>query len=538
METLKDFLKKMNFEEGVIEKMHSAFRSGRNNVYHNVVSEAVTLDDSWILTIEAALYSVESIIKNPRKFIIDQELLVDVEKARKTNAKTVRHLSSNSQYVQNISEDGEITPKKLLTTEMDEDLAIYENRFICSLVNLLIPFVETRYNDIIGRVNTFDQTGIGVASAFKYGTSEIEYKLNVKVRQDPKDKVLLERNTELIEKINVLRKRLKVLLNTDFMRMLSGKKPVRPPIVKTNLIKMNVDYNNCYKLWLYVSSYTFSGFSVQYQDKNLPVDSDYYDDLTLLAALTIQSLYANHKVNEENFDTIKYKEIKEKKFRLITAYKFEPNFFSDKKGAGEDTVNEFYFKQMRNELIRATKRGSIQQEKDLKLSFARFCRSIAKINGDMYEDVINSQVEEDKSLKRKTAIQKKDFEVRKQKLLLRRYRQLSLLKREELEKILRLEARELIKLEKLQAALDKEKGRQASKRLRKKQKKEKLAKIKAKKAYGEANAKEYEQELRDKDAARLAAIEEQKIRKREAAQRRRDLKRLQELKDKYYDQED
>ncbi|MBO7369240.1 MAG: hypothetical protein J6U25_03025 [Clostridia bacterium] len=537
METLKDFLKKMNFEEGVIEKMHSAFRSGRNNVYNNVVSEAVTLDDSWILTIESALYSVESIIKNPRKFIIDQELLVDVEKARKTNAKTVRHLSSNSQFVQNISEDGEITPKKLLTTEMDEDLAIYENRFICSLVNLLIPFVETRYNDIIGRVNTFDQTGIGVASAFKYGTSEIEYKLNVKVRQDPKDKVLLERNTELIEKINLLRKRLKVLLNTDFMRMLSGKKPVRPPIVKTNLIKMNVDYNNCYKLWLYVSSYTFSGFSVQYQDKNLPVDSDYYDDLTLLAALTIQSLYANHKVNEENFDTIKYKEIKEKKFRLITAYKFEPNFFSDKKGAGEDTVNEFYFKQMRNELIRATKRGSIQQEKDLKLSFARFCRSIAKINGDMYEDVINSQVEDDKSLKRKTAIQKKDFEVRKQKLLLRRYRQLSLLKREELEKILRLEARELIKLEKLQAALDKEKGRQANKRLRKKQKKEKLAKIKAKKAYAEANAKEYEQELRDKDAARLAAIEEQKIRKREAAQRRRDLKRLQELKDKYDDQD-
>ena len=56
-------------------------------------------------------------------------------------------------------------------------------------------------------------------------------------------------------------------------------------------------------------------------------------------------------------------------------------------------------------------------------------------------------------------------------------------------------------------------------------------------AYAEANAKEYEQELRDKDAARLAAIEEQKIRKREAAQRRRDLKRLQELKDKYDDQD-
>ena len=535
---LDEFIKKMNLNNPELaERFIEAIRAGKNTTYHNTVSEAISLDDSWIMVLEGALFSMEKIAKNPRKFIVEEDLIVDVARARKTNAKTVRHLSSHSQFIQNIDEDGEVTPKKLLTVEMDEDIAIYENRFICSLLHRLIPFVETRYNDINDKMNSFDQSGVGIISNFKYGESEVDFKLDVKVKEPPHDTVLLERNIDLLERIKVLRRRLRVLQATEFIRFLEGKKPVRPPIMKTNLIKMNVDYQNCYKLWLYVSSYNFVGFNVSYQEKNLPLDSDYYDDLTVMTALGVQSMLANNVLNQKEYDKVPYSPLKEKKFKLLTAYKFEPIFNKEEKEGSEDIVNEYYFKTMRDELIKALKVGSVVEEKVLKMTFARFYKSISKINSEMYDDVIHSQFGKKRDLRLRTSLQKKDEAVGEQQLLLRRYHQLSQLRKEELEKSLRAESRELLKLEKLQADLDKERGKIKSKKEREQKKKERLKKINEKKAKAYENASEYEQELRDKEQERLDRIEEKKRLKREEAQRRRELKKLEELKEKYNDKD-
>jgi hypothetical protein len=514
----------------------ASLRGGNNTVFHNVVSEAVTLDEGWIDTVEAALFSVEKIIKNPRKFIAEEELLVDVERARHTNAKTVRHLSSNSQYVQNIGPDGEVMPKKLLTTEMKEDLAIYENRFVCSLVLRLIPFVEQRYREIEERVHSADRTHAGLSAKFSLGESQVECTLDVKVREQPHDTVLLEKNKALLERILQLRRRLKVLQNTSFMLQLSAQKPVRPPIQKTNLIRMNVDYRNCYQLWLYISSYSFVGFSVQYEEKNLPVSGDYYDDMTMLCAMSVQSLLRNHLVNREYYDSIPKKAVKEKKYKTATSYTLDASFAQSREKAGDDVVNEYYFKRMRDEVVRATKRGEVTNEKDIQLSFARFFRAIAKINGEMFDDVITSQ-KDNTTLRRKTAIEKKQNAVKHQQQLLRRYHLLSRLMSEQLEKALNRETRELVKLEKLKEDLEKEQGKVREKKKKAREKKARIARIQAKKKLADERAKQYETDLREKDAQKQAAIEEAKRQKRAEAQRRRDLKRLDALKEKYHDED-
>ena len=80
------------------------------------------------------------------------------------------------------------------------------------------------------------------------------------------------------------------------MKQLSKAKPVRPPIQKTNLLTKNVDYNNCYKLWLYISSYTYLGYSIEVKDKNLPVDGDYFDDLTVVTGLSLRQSFKERKI--------------------------------------------------------------------------------------------------------------------------------------------------------------------------------------------------------------------------------------------------
>ena len=58
------------------------------------------------------------------------------------------------------------------------------------------------------------------------------------------------------------------------MKFLGGKKIVKPPIQKTNLRMKNVDYNSCYKLWLFISAYTNVGYAIDVKDKSLPVDAN------------------------------------------------------------------------------------------------------------------------------------------------------------------------------------------------------------------------------------------------------------------------
>lgn len=532
-EFLREFIEKFTSDEEQTQRFIAALKGGRNRALHNEVSEAVTLDDTWVTTLEGALHSVEQIVRNPRKFIADEELVVDVERARRTNAKTVRHLAVNTRNIRNIGADGEVMPKKLLTTESREELAIYENRVVCSLVTRVETFVEQRYREINQKMRMRYITNVGMKSDFRYGSSEIEVDLSVSVKEPPRDKVLLERNNELIARIETLRRRVRLIKNTDFFKELSKTKPVRPPIMKTNLLKMNVDYSNCYKLWLYVSSYRLIGYSVEIKDKNLPVSGDFYDDLTVIAGLSVQSLLSDGVLNRREYEDVPFKEPRALKLKTATDYKIVPSFRYDDKQAGEEAVNEYYFRQLKSALSKAVKQGEDRESKTLAIAFSKFFRAMQKINEEMYEEIIRTQSAH-LDLTRKSALKKKEEAVQAQKLLLTRYRQLSKLKREDLEKTLKTEARALLKLEKLQAELNEEKGKQKLKRERQRKQKARAKRIaESKKQVADQHAKEYEEELRTREAEKAEVLRQEKERKREEARRRRELKKLEELKEKY-----
>lgn len=459
-------MKKFQGDSGV-QTFISAIRGGETKLLHNNVMQSIALDDSWIVALESAIYSIEQIVRNPRKFIIENELILDVAKVRRISSKTVRHLSSHSQFVQNISDDGEVTPKKLLTGELDEDLAIYENRFICALVNRLIIFVEQRYNDLNGKMEVFEQTNVCLQSKFNYGGSRFKCDINLQVEEPPENEEGQVRNQELFDRIDLLRRRLRVLQATDFMKTLSKIKPVRPPIQKTNLLKKNVDYNNCYKLWLYISSYTYLGYSVEVQDKSLPVDGDYYDDLTIIAGLSMQSLLSDNLLNKDKYKGIDYSEPKETEYELITNYSFVPDFSNKGGEAGGETINEYYFRRMKDELVKTAQEGEVAVETKLNVNFMKYFRSVSRINDEMYNELIEEQIESNREEGQLTALESKRLKVREQRERIRRRRLYLKLKWEEVERAQRMLERAEAKLEKLSDDVEAEKLRTAPRKITK-----------------------------------------------------------------------
>ncbi|MGN0808198.1 MAG: DUF2357 domain-containing protein [Candidatus Coproplasma sp.] len=443
---LNDYLNKIGSDKDSLDKFIAALRGGENNVSHHNYIQSITLEDDWIIEIEGALSSVEQIVARPRKFIAENELLLDVSKVKRTNTKTVRHLTTHSQFVQNYKQDtGEVTPKKLLSVEMEEDIAIYENRFVCALINNLMRFVEMRHEEMKDKIESFNQTNIKMQSKFNYGDTRFTCNIDLKVDEPIEDAGNNnELNMGLFDRIQNLRRRIYMLQGTEFMKVLNRTKPVRPPIQKTNLLMKNVDYNNCYKLWLFISSYRYLGFCATMASKQLPVDGDYYDDLTVMVGLSLQSMLANNVINRDKFNSIEFSEPVEKEYKVINNFVLKPDFDDSAQDCGSDTINEYYYRRIKDELTKDVGDNEYGVDQVININFAKFFRSVSRINDAMYSELIEDSIvpEDDEELDKLPAKTRQKILVKRQKERVKRRKLYLKLKWEEIERAQRMLERE------------------------------------------------------------------------------------------------
>ena len=103
-------------------------KGGQKTVANKTQSEIRNFDMSFLDTIESVYPALTKIMRDPKKSIRYEQEVVAVEKAKKVDSDTVRHLSSHTQLIKEITKDGDVIPSKVQTTFAEEELAIYENR--------------------------------------------------------------------------------------------------------------------------------------------------------------------------------------------------------------------------------------------------------------------------------------------------------------------------------------------------------------------------------------------------------------------------
>ena len=102
-------------------------------------------DYEWLERIEEALPYIDNILRNPKRFIINEEEIVKVEQSKKTTVESIIHLTQHTNFIQEYNEDtNEVKPSKVLNINKDESLDTYENRFIYTLIENLRLFYQTR----------------------------------------------------------------------------------------------------------------------------------------------------------------------------------------------------------------------------------------------------------------------------------------------------------------------------------------------------------------------------------------------------------
>lgn len=239
--------------------------SGKNRYLRLDRFESSAMDMTWIKQIEECIPPLGEIVNNPKKTIQTLEEVVQIEKVKKIGSQSVQHLASHTQFIKTIDENGDVTPSKMLNIYHDDYYAIYENRFIATLIRHLLVFVEKRYQFVKTNATLSD---VGVLYAKNHTTIEgADVEIETRVRYShPAEAVAVDKLRGYLKRIEDIRKYLKFYANTEFMRILRRERDVRNPILQTNIIRKNPKYHKCYLLWLYINRYRETGIEVKVEE--------------------------------------------------------------------------------------------------------------------------------------------------------------------------------------------------------------------------------------------------------------------------------
>ena len=505
--------------EGLLE----AIEGGNNNLVQHVLEQTLTIKTDWVDAIQDCIFAMERIINKPKLSLREEQELVKIERAKRVDASAVRHLSTHTQYIKIIRDDGSVVPSKIVTRNLEEEMAIYENRFLYALLMRMKTFVNKRYNIIMEYAKVKDNTTLSYVSNFKYGSAEIDCRLNVGVKVDKEADNAQEANAQTLKKLQFIKDQIDVMEASQFMRVMKKAKPVYPPIQKTNILKSNPEYSVCYKLWLMLSAYNTVGYSVNIIEKNLPFDQDYFDDVTKIVATSTQVMLVNNKIREAIYAQVKPTKILKKEYKVKKGTSLSTNVLSENKRAKTSDVHEFYYERMKamilhlNDLADAL---SVTSELEIPKAtlFKTVYNQIQKINKDMFDDIL--KLESLEQVKDQTD----DIEAKyiMQKKLCERYKQIKQYKEQEIKKAIAEEKVQEKKLEALSGKLAKFKQ----------QEKERIRKEKLLEAKQKAEEKRKEKELERKKMLQEKAKEREKALKAKEEERKRKLLAKQKEKER------
>ena len=223
------------------------------------------IDMEWVTAIEDTLPYIEKAIDERRRFIIENNEVYRIDKAKIINKDSVKHLIQHTNFIDNIDERGKVTPNRVLTIEREDSFETYENRFLITLIENALAFVADKYRKMVDApTDTFNKVEMerDLVLNNQHVTFKMEYSNEVKdakaAEMDVKD---FEKLSDF-DRVRRIREKLNSFLNTDMMMALKKCIRVKPPINRTNLMTKNPNYKAGLDLFTYLGAYNKPGYEI------------------------------------------------------------------------------------------------------------------------------------------------------------------------------------------------------------------------------------------------------------------------------------
>lgn len=276
------------------EKDRKAITEDAENDSFTTIKYLCRIDEEWIEKIEKGLEFVEKAVQEERQFIRVNGEVVPIEKVKHISKDSVEHLAKHSEMITHVpEEEGDpIIPDKLYMVEKLSDYAVYENRFLYMLLCYLRDFVQFR----LEKIETLRRTYISDLSVLKrIDTKKRIFTFETKIyekRLDNPYPIVDEVSSAFVKRIENCQSIINMLLDTDLMIQVAKTPMIKPPIVKTNVLKMNNNFKNALALYDYIASYNGLGFSYdEVKTDFTPFSEQFADELSDSFLLTAFNAY-------------------------------------------------------------------------------------------------------------------------------------------------------------------------------------------------------------------------------------------------------
>ena len=221
------------------------------------------ISEDWVEAIDRGLVFIGKAIDEERQFIRSVGEVDPIEKVKRVSRESVEHLARHSNLLTREREDGELVPEKLYTVERLSNFAVYENRFLYMVLCHLRDFISVRYNAIVKKTNTY-RGEADMKKTFTQGKTTLSYELCLRETR-PDDPVLRERSDAMkeLERVERILRATLAYLRTPLMMEVAKADKLKPPITKTNVLRMDKNFKEVVALYDYISSYPGDGYTIE-----------------------------------------------------------------------------------------------------------------------------------------------------------------------------------------------------------------------------------------------------------------------------------
>ena len=235
--------------------------AGTNKISFYQKKKDKKIDVRWIEQIENCIIELDTIIRNPRRFIVQEEEIVPIEKARRITNESVRHLAQHTNLIARVDGD-RVTPNEILNVYREESFDIYENRFIYTLLGKVEEFVESRRKVLCGITDDEEVAELGMEGSFNNGSEDVTYKLEISATNKTSMIDMDTSRMSIFARIDRLSHIIREFRGSAFARSMRGSAPVRPPIMRTNVILKDPNFKKALVLWQFIETYHEVGYTI------------------------------------------------------------------------------------------------------------------------------------------------------------------------------------------------------------------------------------------------------------------------------------
>lgn len=266
---------------------------------------SIEFDYTWVDRIEQTLEYLDAIIRTPKRFLAQEEEIVPVEKAKKISMETIKHLSQHTNLIQEVTEDGRVTPSSVLNVYKEETFDIYENRFINSLLSNLYIFVQRRKKETEEGGFSKCERQLQFNSETTVNTDKINITLSMNTKSYEDSHGSNSQGLTYQERIEKIIFIISDYMKTPLIQSLRGAIPVRSPIRKTNTILKNPNFQKALELWEYIERFDHKDRKERKENYVIDSDSEVQKKLVLASYVNYNIISAISSAKDKGKDKSK-----------------------------------------------------------------------------------------------------------------------------------------------------------------------------------------------------------------------------------------